>query len=229
MVCLAAICLGLVLSRAALAGDVDRVAAKSHYEAATRLYDIHEYDAALKEYKAGYLMKPDPSFLYNIGQCYKRLGMPEQAREFFREYLRKAPADDRNRAQAEARLGELDSRDDGKSSPPPAVSGFPPAASGNPSAALPPEPQPSTSGAPALSAAAAPLDPSWNHAAGVDLGSGTSGAAESAPSPYYRTWWFWTGVGAVVAAGVVTAVAWPRSNGQLSVSGTTLGTRLVLQ
>jgi hypothetical protein len=30
---------------------------------------------------------------------------------------------------------------------------------------------------------------------------------EAAPaSPVYKTWWFWTGVGAVVVAGTVTAI-----------------------
>jgi hypothetical protein len=59
---------GLVASASTVhAADVDRSAAKAHYEAATRLYDIHEYEAALKECKAGYLAKPDPAFLFNIG------------------------------------------------------------------------------------------------------------------------------------------------------------------
>lgn len=79
--------------------EPDKAAAKAHYEAGPRLYDIHEYDAALKEYKAGDLTRPAPSFLYNIGQCYKRLGMPVQAREFFREYLKRAPRDEPNRGQ----------------------------------------------------------------------------------------------------------------------------------
>jgi len=49
---------------------------QGHYEAGTRLYDIHECEAALKKYKAGYLRRPDPSFLYNIGKCYKRHPKP---------------------------------------------------------------------------------------------------------------------------------------------------------
>jgi hypothetical protein len=61
-------CLTAVQARPARAAD-DKVLAKAHYEAATRLYDVHEYAAALQEYKAGYLVRPDPSFLYNIGQC----------------------------------------------------------------------------------------------------------------------------------------------------------------
>jgi hypothetical protein len=41
----------------ALGADGDKVAANAHFEAATRLYDIHEYAKALEEYKAAYLAK----------------------------------------------------------------------------------------------------------------------------------------------------------------------------
>ena len=122
---LAALLLCISPARPALGTEPDKAAAMAHYEAGTRLYDIHEYDAALKEYKAGYLTRPDASFLYNIGQCYKRLGMPVQAREFFREYLKKAARDDRNRAQAEARLHELETEADGTTSRPPASAALP--------------------------------------------------------------------------------------------------------
>jgi hypothetical protein len=30
--------------------------------------------------------------------------------------------------------------------------------------------------------------------------------AATEPRPFYRRWWFWTGAGALVAAGVVTAL-----------------------
>ena len=96
------------LASPAFGGDDDKVAAKAHYEAATRLYDIREYAKALDEYKAAYLAKPDPAFLSNIEQCYRKLGKNPEALDFFHQYLKKAPAEDPNRTQVEARIRELE-------------------------------------------------------------------------------------------------------------------------
>jgi hypothetical protein len=41
-----------------LGAEGDKALAKAHFEAATRLYDIHEYAKSLDEYKAAYLAKP---------------------------------------------------------------------------------------------------------------------------------------------------------------------------
>ena len=92
---------------AAKAGD-RRATAKAHYETATRLYDIREYDKALREYKSAYLAQPDPAFLFNIGQCYRKLGQNQEALSFFQEYLKKASADDPNRSQVEARIRDIE-------------------------------------------------------------------------------------------------------------------------
>jgi hypothetical protein len=68
----------------AQAGESDKVTAKAHYEKGTRLYEIREYDKALLEYKAAYLAQPDPAFLFNIGQCYRKLGQNQEALSFSR-------------------------------------------------------------------------------------------------------------------------------------------------
>lgn len=226
------LCMGL--ARLAQGAVDDKVAAMAHYEAATRLYDVHEYGDALREYKAGYLTRPDPSFLFNIGQCYKKLGMPEQARAFFREYLKKAPSDDPNRSQAESRIRELTNLETAKSEKP-ATNGAAPHTSPTapevlevekPATAAPSEKSPGLpfSGAPAISISPG-TDP-----AGVNLSASALNQPDSAAPAYYKTWWFWTGVGAVVVAGTVTAVLLSRSgDGSPNVSGTTLGTRTVLQ
>jgi len=210
------------LSLPALAAPEDRAAAKAHYEAATRLYDVHEYGEALKEYKAGYLTRPDPSFLFNIAQCYKRLGQPEQAREFFREYLKKAAPGDPNRVQAEARIRELDTREVAVPAPPPAsAEAAPPAPGDLPAAAVDKSTALPFSAAPAIAGGAVP--------AGVDLSASNTTQPDRSDPAFYRTWWFWSGVGAVVVAGTVTAVLLSRGGDSgLNVSGTTLGTRKVL-
>jgi len=212
------------LSLPALAAPAAKADAKAHYEAATRLYDVHEYGEALKEYKAGYLTRPDPSFLFNIAQCYKRLGQPEQAREFFREYLKKASPDDPNRVQAEARIRELDAREVAAPAPPPA------SVEATPTAPAPGDfPAAPVDTSPALPFSAVPAMASGGAPAGVDLSASNATQPDMREPAFYRTYWFWSGVGAVVVAGTVTAVLLSRGGDSgPNVSGTTLGTRKVL-
>jgi tetratricopeptide (TPR) repeat protein len=214
------------LSFPALGAPEAKAAAKAHYEAGTRLYDVHEYGEALKEYKAGYLTRPDPSFLFNIGQCYKRLGQPEQARDFFREYLKKASPEDPNRVQAEARIREIDTRQIAAPTPPAGAEATPisPAPGNLPAGAV--------DKSPALLFSVVPAIASGGEPAGVDLSASNTSQPDRSESAFYRTWqtwWVWSGVGAVVVAGTVTAVLLSRSGDSgLNVSGTTLGTRKVL-
>jgi len=101
--CVVFSCLAFSLAFPRLAQADDKATARAHYETATRLYDVGEYEKALAEYKAAYVAKDDPAFLFNIGQCYRKLGQEAEALTFFRRYLKKAPPDDPNRAQVEAR------------------------------------------------------------------------------------------------------------------------------
>lgn len=221
--------LGLLPSfSTAHAADVDKSAAKAHYEAATRLYDVHEYEAALKEYKEGYLAKPDPAFLFNIGQCYRRLGKTEQALEFFREYLRKAAPGDPNRPQVEARIREAAERDGAKAQAPltPPASNLQPPPAPEPATGEVARREPGGTHAQGIGYAAMP-PPSGNQAAGVDLTSSETPAPN--PTPLYRQWWVWAGVGAAVVAVTVTTLAITHSGGGGDVAGTTLGTRKVFQ
>jgi len=96
------------LGPTAEASDNSRATAKARYETATRLYEIREYDKALLEYKSAYLAQPDPAFLFNIGQCYRKLGQNHEALNFFQEYLKKASPDDPNRSQVEARVRDIE-------------------------------------------------------------------------------------------------------------------------
>jgi hypothetical protein len=108
----------LVLSQVvAVAADSDKAVARGHYETATRLYELREYGKALDEYKAAYLAKPDPAFLFNIGQCHRKLGNTSEALNFYQQYLKKIPADDPNRAQAEARIHDIETGRDSEEDP----------------------------------------------------------------------------------------------------------------
>jgi hypothetical protein len=131
-------------------GESDKVTAKAHYEKGTRLYEIREYDKALLEYKAAYLAQPDPAFLFNIGQCYRKLGQNQEALRFFQEYLKKASPDDPNRHQVEARVRDLEAEAKAEaaqtatppSNPNPIPNVPPPAPTPTPAQALPPAPLP---------------------------------------------------------------------------------------
>jgi hypothetical protein len=48
-------------------------------------------------------------------------------------------------------------------------------------------------------------------------------------TPVYRTWWFWTGIGAVVVAGTVTAIVLASGGSKPNSANTGLGTRGVFQ
>jgi len=124
------------------AGD-SRATAKAHYETATRLYDIREYDKALVEFKSAYLAQPDPAFLFNIGQCYRKLGQNQQALNFFQEYLKKASPDDPNRSQVEARVRDIEAEAKLKAEEAQAAAAATPAPAPAPEV-VPPAPTPAT-------------------------------------------------------------------------------------
>jgi hypothetical protein len=96
------------VARPGMAADKDKVAAKVHYETATRFFEVREYAEALKEYKAAYVAWPDPAFLFNIGQCLRKLDRNAEALDFFQQYLKKAPADDPNRPLVEERIRNIE-------------------------------------------------------------------------------------------------------------------------
>jgi tetratricopeptide (TPR) repeat protein len=148
-----------VWGQSARAGDSNKVNARAHYETATRLYEIREYDKALLEYKSAYLAHPDPAFLFNIGQCYRKLGQNGEALSFFQQYLKKAPPDDPNRRQVEARIRDIEAETKTKAQVAPALS--PPTPALNPPPAAPatmpasspgPLPAPAAEGAPPVAA-----------------------------------------------------------------------------
>jgi len=226
------------LASPVLGADVDQAVAKAHYEAGTRLYDIKEWTKALEEFKTAYLSKPDPAFLYNIGQCYRKLGQASQALEFYKEYLKKTSPADPNRANVEARVHEMErgtvSEDEAPAKP--TVPPLPATRSGVGTGAQPVTKAgtvPATGGqdlAPAAFGTTPPAGfpaegprPGLDLTAASDVGKGRSGV------PIYKTWWFWTGVGAVVVACTVTAIIVAGSGGKSNSVHAALGTQGVFQ
>jgi hypothetical protein len=173
------------------AGPDVQATAKARYQEAARQYDLKEYGAALEGFREAYRLSGDPVFLFNIAQCERKLGHNHDAIDFYKSYLRRRP-DAPNRDEVERRLDELEKLVAEQKPPAPALEPAPPQAGSTPAAAPAPAPVPE------------PVAPT-PQPAGLDLTT-QAPPAETSSTPFYRTWWFWTGAGAVVAGGIVTAV-----------------------
>jgi len=105
ILCSLLIAFSLARSSAASGDDQRARQAKALAEEATKQYDLGDYRQALDAYKAAYLAKPDPVFLFNIAQCYRLMGEPEEAAASYKVYLRKRP-DAENRETVEGLIRE---------------------------------------------------------------------------------------------------------------------------
>jgi hypothetical protein len=156
-----------------------------------------------------YVNTNDATYIYNQGRCFEQNGKNDQAVLRFKEYLRKAK--NLPKSESEAVLGKIEE-----------LQG---AARKHEVEAVPaPTPPPSATQAAAPSPA---LPPS----AAVATTSDPLGIAQSAPPPepresppVYKRWWFWTGIGAVVAGGVVTGVLLSKKSAPKSPACDGLGT-----
>ncbi|HEY2743452.1 MAG TPA: tetratricopeptide repeat protein [Polyangia bacterium] len=98
--------------------------ARTHFEAGRALYQLGNYNEALREFAAGYQLAPRPQFLLNLGQCYRKLDDLTNARSMYQRYLHDAPASDAERPQAEQILAEIEKQiadEQAKNAPPPPV------------------------------------------------------------------------------------------------------------
>jgi tetratricopeptide (TPR) repeat protein len=98
---IACLCLA---SRLAIA---DAGQARAHFDRGRAFFEVDEYRQAIGEFKAAHIEKPDPAFLYNIAECYRRLGDLSEALQFYRRFLATAPADDKTRPIVEQRVADL--------------------------------------------------------------------------------------------------------------------------
>ncbi len=81
--------------------------AREFFTEGSKQYDLGEYAAALKAFKAAYLKVEDPSLLFNIAQAHRQLNEKAEAIKFYRTYLSKLPGT-QSRAQVEKVIAELD-------------------------------------------------------------------------------------------------------------------------
>jgi tetratricopeptide (TPR) repeat protein len=164
--------------------------AKQLFLEGQRLYDLAEFQHALESFKKAYLAYEEPSFLFNIAQCYRQLGNKPEALRFYKTYLRKVP-EAPNADEVRRRIASLET----------SLAQDKAAATAPPSSAPPPEK--SLTGAPAPTVEPRPAPAPEAPAAMATL---TRTPEVTTRKPVYQKWWFWVGVvgGAAVAA---TAIA----------------------
>jgi tetratricopeptide (TPR) repeat protein len=170
----------LLLVGGGVAHADDTADAKRLFMSGTRHFDLTEFEAALNDYKEGYRKKDDPVFLYNIAQCYRLLNKNDEALRFYRSYLNRKP-DAANRVEVETKIGQLQqaiaAQDQARSTPPTATL--------RPGEVAAAAPAPTTPPAPVVTAT-----------------SGEVHASAERPTPIYKKWWLWAGVGGAVAIGL---------------------------
>jgi tetratricopeptide (TPR) repeat protein len=186
---LAALVLVALCSASAYAQDF-----QTHYNLALALYQAQKYEESIPEFKAAYEIDPKPGLLFNIAQAYRKAGHPRDAIQYYDRYLSVEPRlDGDTRRKVDGYLAEarntlaalepemkrrLAEEKAAREQEPPPVEA--PATRAEP---VPPQ------------AAVQPATP-----------AGLVAVESQAPKPIYKRWWFWTIVGGVVAAGVVTGV-----------------------
>jgi tetratricopeptide (TPR) repeat protein len=110
----------LALLLAAAASTDESAEAKVHFQAGSTHYQLKQYSEAIREFAAGYALSPRPEFLINLGQAYRGAGDLPQALNMFKQYLEKAPANAKPRAQVEQLVRQLEQqiKDEAEQKPP---------------------------------------------------------------------------------------------------------------
>jgi hypothetical protein len=186
----------------AWAPPVRGASVESRQKAAKKACLLGDVDKGAEILADLYVETNDETYIYNQGRCFEQNGKNEQAVLRFKEYLRKAknlrPADrDAVVKKIDELQGTIGRRE--TEAPKPASE-----SKTQPGTALGPGAAPSPAGPPPARAALPPVSPA---SATDSLGMSQSPPPEpEASPPVYKRWWFWTGIGAVVAGAVVTGI-----------------------
>lgn len=85
----------------------DRAAARELYKRASVQFDLGHYHEAAKAYEAAYEAKNEFILLYDAAQAYRLAGEYDEALALYKSYLRRAPADVKNRAETEEHIRQV--------------------------------------------------------------------------------------------------------------------------
>jgi hypothetical protein len=208
---------------------IDRAAAKAAFHEGLRAFNLGQWDEAIAGFEKSYKLSGDPALLFNVAQAQRMAGHGKEALIAYKAYLRENP-DTPHRELVESKIRELEASAEPAEAAIPAKPGadslpevwvnpFEPAArAAVPEAAVtepgappsaeaaetaPPEKEPPEV-VPLPVAAPPAIVPSPGVQVSLPTESPPAPAAEAGPSS--NRWWLWTGIGALVTAGVVTAV-----------------------
>jgi tetratricopeptide (TPR) repeat protein len=213
----------LVLTARTPLAHADPAQARKHFEMGRRYVQVDEYRKAIEEFKAAHVLEPDPAFLYNIAECYRRLGENDDALKFYRRFLSLAPAGNPQRALAATRVEELE-KAGVKTAP--AVAERPVAVAAPPAPTAAPVPLPAA--VPPAEERTARAAPARAVTLASDRAVGDEKTADSAPDPFYRRGWFYGVVGAVLVGGALGVWALS-SRGGTEIPGSDLGNQTVFR
>jgi hypothetical protein len=85
------IAIGIVCWSMGAAAETAEKRARALYDEGMKFYNTGDFPVALESFKAAYFAKPDPIFLFNMGQCYRMMGDAEGSARQYRAYLRQRP------------------------------------------------------------------------------------------------------------------------------------------
>lgn len=182
------------------ASDTDQdvsAEARYHFERGKALFEVGNFRKALREYTKAYELLPLPGLLFNIGQCHRNIGEKQKAIFTFRLYLQKKP-NASNRAAVEALIRDLQTPSDNAFE------------TENDASSLPGYNLPDRAGQKGTR-----YDQQDDQLL-FDLSDKRRSGRERRTrkpkaTPFYKSWWFWTGVAAVVAGGTVGTVLYFRA------------------
>jgi hypothetical protein len=96
----------IAFARPAEAADGPTLEARKHYQEAQKQFDLGNWELSIVEFSKAYELRPDPIFLYNMAQAYRRSGNAKRAIDLYKNYLIKAPKSPQ-RPEVEERIQDL--------------------------------------------------------------------------------------------------------------------------
>jgi hypothetical protein len=81
--------------------------ARVHFDRGQSYFEQSQYERAIAEFQTAYRLKPIPLILFDIGNVARVAGMHDRALDYFKRYLAVAPANARERPEAEHWLRTL--------------------------------------------------------------------------------------------------------------------------
>ena len=219
---------------AAAETEVDLAAAKAAFKDGLRAFNLGLWEDAIAGFQKSYRLSGDSALLFNVAQAQRQAGHRKEALVAYKAYLRENP-DTPHRKLVEAKIRDLEAGP-ALAAPLPAeakpegdrLAGvwedpFEPEAKAEPTPSATPETVKSEVAAPAVdnaedspdgkkspppaavpAPALVPATPTTPPAPLVQTEN--IPASSAAAKPAESRWWLWTGIGAAVVAGVVTAV-----------------------